>query len=164
MKKNLVILMAIAIVFAVGGVVYAASSTPQVNVSATISGLCTVSGSGTINFGTLNSIEHNAGVTATGVTAPSIYCVYTTPVTVTDDMGMHEAVSDTAPARMTDGSGHYINYAFTYDSSLTGEGPSVDIGDGGTGHLNLAASIPAGALTGAVPGSYTDVITLTISY
>jgi spore coat protein U-like protein len=161
MKKNIVILMAMAIVFVVASGVYAGESKPTVNVSATVISVCAVSGTGTINFGTLDPITNSGKVDATGVTAPSIKCAVSAPVTVTDDLGAHETGTQ---ARMTDGAGHYIPYDFTYNDSLTGEGPGVDIGDSATGHLMLAASIPAGGLSATPPNAYSDTITLTVSY
>jgi spore coat protein U-like protein len=59
----------------------------------------------------------------------------------------------------------YIPYTLTYNTSaLTGQGKSTDIGGSGAGNLAIVASIPAGALDNAPAGSYTDLVTLTITY
>ena len=58
----------------------------------------------------------------------------------------------------------YINYNFSFTSRLTGAGGTINIGGIGTRLLTMGATIPARALDNAPVGTYTDTITLTISY
>lgn len=160
MKKLMVVLAAVFMVLTMVSGSFAATKTDAIPVTATVTSNCTISG-GSIAFGSVDAVTDAAGKSAT-VTAPTINCTKGASVAVSDDMGANEAVAGTAPARMSDGSGNYINYSFSYTAALTGDGMGVahDIGD----DLALAASFAAGALDVAPAGSYSDTLTITITY
>jgi len=158
MKKSLVILAAMVMVFAmVSGAFAAGSKTDAIPVSATVATNCTISG-GSIAFGSVDAVTDATGKVAT-VVAPTINCTKGATVNVTNDDGGNELVAG-AP-RMKNGT-QYIAYTVTYASPLTGAdmGTTHDIG----GALTLAANIPAGALDAAAAGVYADIYTITIAY
>ena len=129
-----------------------------VNAGGTVLNTCAVTGSPALNFGTLDAATNAGGATAT-VTSPSIVCTMGDPVNVTSNGGLNYS----GTPRLTSGS-YYINYNFSFAGSFLGAGATMNIGGNGTGNLNMGATIPAGALDNAPAGTYTDTITLTISY
>lgn len=157
MKKYLFVFAAMLFVIGLTSGAYAGTKTDAVPVSATVAANCTITG-GSIAFGTVDAVTNASGATAT-VVNPTIKCTKGASVAVTDDMGANEASSGAAPARMKNGS-DYIEYAFTYTTPLTGMGMGNDIGS----TLSLAATIAAGKLDNAAAGSYSDTLTLTITY
>lgn len=135
------------------------ASLPVGSVTAAVQNSCSVSGSPSLNFGTLDAVT-NSGGSAASVISSSIMCTMGASVTVTNDGGLNYA----GTSRLIDSSSNYVNYNFTYNSPLTGAGGATDIGGSGAGHLGMSAAIPAGALDNAPAGIYTDTMTLTISY
>jgi large repetitive protein len=131
---------------------------PIGSVTATVMNVCSVNGSPALAFGALDAATNASGATAT-VTAPSIMCTMSDPVTVSNNGGLNYS----GTPRMKSGT-DYINYNFSSAGSLTGAGGTTDIGGSGAGHLALGATIPAGALDNVPAGTYNDTITLTISY
>ena len=159
MKKYLAVLTVMIFALGMTSMVYAGSKNDAVPVSATVAANCTISG-GSIAFGTLDAVTNSGGATAT-VTQPVIKCTKGASVAVTDDMGANEASSGVAPARMKKSdSSDYIEYAVTYATPLTGTGINSDIG----ATLTLAATIASGKLDDAPAGSYSDTLTLTVTY
>lgn len=157
MKKYLVVLASMLMVLAmVGGAWAAGSKTDAIDVSATVATNCTISG-GEIAFGTVDAVTDAGGKSAT-VIAPTIKCTKGASVAVTDDDGLYESGLN-AP-RMKNAGTDYLAYTVSYNASLTGQGMNTDIGNS----LNLTASLAAGALDDVPAGSYSDTLTITITY
>jgi spore coat protein U-like protein len=135
------------------------ASLPIGSVTGIVQDICSVSGSPALNFGTLDAITNASGAVAT-VTPPSLMCTMGSSVTVTSNGGLNFS----GTPRLKDASTNYINYSFGFTSPLSGAGGSTDIGGSGAGHLSMGATIPAGGLDNVPAGTYTDTITLTISY
>ena len=153
MKKYLVVLASMLMVLAMAGGASAGSKDGAIPVSATVATNCTISG-GSIDFGTVDAVTDAGGKSAT-VIAPTIKCTKGASVGVTDDGGTHFS---TTP-RMSDGT-NFLAYTVSYDTPLTGDGIKTDIGNS----LNLTASLAAGALDDVPAGSYSDTLTITITY
>ena len=135
------------------------ASLPVGSVSAAVINACAVAGSPSIGFGMLDGVTHAGGATAT-VAPPAIMCTRDASVSVSDNGGLHFS----GTPRMSDASGNYLPYGIQYSGSLTGLGGLTDIGGSGAGRLSLGASIPANSLDNVPAGTYSDTITLTISY
>jgi spore coat protein U-like protein len=138
----------------------AGSMNATVTASGTVQNVCTVTGSPALNFGAALDAVTNAGGAAAAVTPPALKCTTGDSVTVLEDYGVNKLGTQ---HRLKSGA-NYINYNFGFSSPLSGAGGTLDIGGSGAGHLAMDASIPAGALNNAPAGTYTDTITLTISY
>lgn len=150
------VLAAVMLMFAMTSSVLAAGSkTDAIPVSATVATNCTISG-GSIDFGTVDAVTDAGGKNAT-VTAPTIKCTKGASIAVTDDDGLYDA---SGTPRMSDGTTNYLAYSVSYSTPLTGAGMNSDIG----GSLNLSASLAANALDDVPAGSYSDTLTITITY
>jgi len=156
MKKYLVVLASMLMVLAMAGGASAGSKDGAIPVSATVATNCTISG-GSIDFGTVDAVTDAGGKSAT-VIAPTIKCTKGASVAVTDDDGLYESGLN-AP-RMKNAGTDYLAYTVSYNASLTGQGMNTDIGNS----LNLTASLAAGALDDVPAGSYSDTLTITITY
>jgi spore coat protein U-like protein len=119
---------------------------------------CSVTGSPSLNFGTLDAASNAGGATATAI-APTIMCTKGDAITVTNNGGLNFS----GTPRMKSGA-NYLNYNFNSASSMTGAGGTTNIGGNGTGNLNLGATISAGALDNVPAGAYSDTVTLTINH
>jgi len=119
---------------------------------------CSVTGSPSLNFGTLDAATNAGGATATAI-APTIMCTKGDAITVTNNGGLNYS----GTPRMKSGA-NYLNYNFNSASSMTGAGGTTNIGGNGAGNLNLGATISAGALDNVPAGAYNDTVTLTINY
>jgi spore coat protein U-like protein len=156
MKKLLAITAAVA-VMAMAGSAFAATQTTTVAVSASITGSCTVTSAGTIAYGALDPLAGGA-VTPT-VTQPVVKCTNGMPVAITDDMGVNEVVSGTAPPRMKANTTDFIAYAFAHAATANGAGPGTAL------NINLTAPVlPLVNYQNSAAGSYADTITLTMTF
>ena len=131
------------------------ASLPTGSVTGAVQNSCAVTGSGSLNFGTVDAVTHAGGAIASAA-LPSIVCTMGSPVSVTSDNGLNYSGS----LRMKDSAANYINYNLSFTTPLTGAGGLTNIG----GSLGLGATMPAGALDNAPAGMYSDTVTLTISY
>jgi len=136
----------------------ASSMTATVTASGTVINACSVTGSPALNFNTLDAVTNALGATAI-VTPLVIKCTMGDAVTVTSNGGLNYS----GTPRLKLGT-NYINYIFGFTSPLLGKGGIIDIGGSGAGNLAMNATIPARALDNAPAGTYTDTITLTITY
>lgn len=124
---------------------------------------CSADSNGVIDFGTLDGVTNAGGATAMVTTAPTIYCSngYTYAVTA---FGANGGTNTGSGYRLTNGT-DYIAYSFSYTTPITGRGNATSIGGSTrTTDLNMTASMAAGALDNAPEGTYSDTITLTISF
>jgi len=145
------VLMALA-VLAAGGAAWAVDTT-TVAVSATVSGTCSFSNTGSITF----ALDPSTGGDVPGVvTQPVFLCTRNTNYTISDDLGSHELG---AVLRMehTTIPGEFIPYTFTYTATGTGNGAAAPI------TMNIASTVQGGTYDSALAGSYADTVTLTIN-
>lgn len=132
---------------------------PAGSVTANVQTICAASGSSLIDFGTLDAMTHAGGAVA-AVTPPVLVCTKDASVNITGNGGLHYS----GTPRLRDASINYIHYTVNFTNTLTGAGGATDIGGSGPGKLSLSADISAGALDNAPEGTYTDTVTLTITY
>jgi len=142
-----------------------ALGTHQVNVSASVLGICVViDASSTLAFGTLNPATGGT-VNATGSSA-SFRCTQGQTFTITSDDGLNESAAGGANNRMrltgATGAGctnafECIRYTLTHTSTGTGTGLLNNISFAVTGSTGIVD------YQSAAVGSYTDTVTLTVS-
>lgn len=162
-KKSLVLLPALLMsALATAGT---ASNTFQVN--ATVVSACTVSGS-VMNFG--SSIDPLAAATPLDATSTlSVQCTNTTPYTVALNAGSNAGGASNFSNRTMKSGSNSLGYQLYLDagrSSVWGDGTASSTvsgtGTGSTQSLTIYGRLPS--LANVVPGSYTDTVTVTISY
>lgn len=164
MKKTLPMLLAALLpVLAQAGT---ASNTFQV--TATVTSACTVSGT-TLNFG--SSIDPLAAATPLDATSTlSVLCTNTTPYTVALNAGANAGGASNFASRTMKSGANSLGYQLYLDSgrsSVWGDGTassstSAGTGTGSTQTLTIYGRLPS--LANVVPGSYTDTVTVTVSY
>ena len=145
---------------------FAGSATANLNVSASVAAVCTIS-TGPVAFGAYDPVIANAAADLNGTGTVTVACTKGTAATV--DLGNGGNFS-AGSRRMSSGS-DFLNYALYKDAARTqvwGSGLA-----GGTTYTYNAASKAATAVTvyGRVPqaqdvtaGSYSDVVLATINY
>lgn len=142
------------------------SSTFQVN--ATVVSACTVTGS-LLNFG--SSIDPlSAAVPLDASSQLTVQCTNTTPYSVALSAGLNAGgAANFASRTMKNGtySMAYQLYTDSARSTVWGDGtasssPVTGTGSGSSQTLTIHGRIPS--LSGAVPGTYTDTVTVTITY
>ena len=137
-------------------------------VQATVISSCTVAGT-SLNFG--SSID--ALATATPLDASStlsVVCTNTTPYTVALNAGSNAGGASNFGARTMKSGSNTLGYQLYLDSgrsSVWGDGTASSSTSGGTGtgstqSLTIYGRLPS--LVNVVPGSYTDTVTVTVSY
>lgn len=147
----------------VGGGAYAATATTTFTVSATIAATCIINSAGNLNFGAQGVLSANVDQTST----ISVQCTNTTPYTVGLDPGTGSGAT-VAVRKLTNG-GATINYSLYSDSgrsTVWGETVSTDTvagtGNGAAQSLTVYGRIPA--QTTPAPNTYSDTITVTVTY
>ncbi|MBN9206916.1 spore coat U domain-containing protein [Methylibium petroleiphilum] len=146
----------------------AGTATGSFQVQATVASACTVSGS-LLNFG--GSIDPL--VSAVPIDASStltVRCTNTTPYTVALDAGIHAGGAAVFGNRNMSNGAQTIGYQLYLDAGRAtvwgnGTASSSTVPGTGTGSnqsLTIYGRLPS--LTGVVPGSYSDTVTVTISY
>lgn len=137
-------------------------------VSATVISACTVSGT-TLNFG--NSIDPLAAATPLDTTSTlTVQCTNTTPYAVALSAGANAGGATNFAARAMKSGSHLLGYQLYLESSRStvwGDGTSSSSTHAGTGSgsnqtVTVFGRVPS--LSGVVPGSYTDTVTVTITY
>jgi spore coat protein U-like protein len=142
-----------------------ASNTFQV--TATISSSCTVSGS-TLNFG--SAIDPLAAATPLDATSTlTVVCTNTTPYTVALNAGINAGGASNFTARTMKSGANTLGYQIYLDSgrsTVWGDGTAsstkAGTGTGSAQSLTVYGRIPS--LANVIPGSYTDTVTVTVSY
>ncbi|HKB79434.1 MAG TPA: spore coat U domain-containing protein [Thermoanaerobaculia bacterium] len=165
MKRTVLSLIVLAVlVFSVP--VFAASATANLNVSASVSAVCTITTS-PVAFGAYDPVSANASTDLTAQGAVNVACTKGTAATI--DLGTGGSFSG-GTRRMASGT-DFLNYSLFQDAALTqvwGSG----IAGGATANYNAASkSVTAVTVYGMVPqaqdvtvGSYADVVLATINY
>lgn len=136
-------------------------------VTATINSACTVSGS-TLNFG--SAIDPLATATPIDATSTlSVRCTNTTPYTVALNAGSNAGGASAFGARAMKSGSNTLAYQLYLDSgrgTVWGDGTAsstyAGTGTGSTQSLTVYGRLPS--LAGVVPGSYTDTVTVTVTY
>jgi spore coat protein U-like protein len=166
MKKIILIVAAIAIVLAMAGGAYAASISPTVSVTGTVSGICKAGTAGVMAF-SIPDPSAPGPISAT-VTDATVFCTNTSAFTVTAaSLNKGGAAATCAsPGGITgtlkDASANVMNYTFTCG---TAGGTGQGFGAGKDRALSLAGSIASAAyINAAASSTYADTVTLTITY
>ncbi len=164
MMKKLPLLLAVLL----PQMALAASTGNTFSVQATIISSCTVAGTA-LNFG--SSIDALATATPLDATSTlSVVCTNTTPYTVALNAGSNAGGASNFGARAMKSGSNTLGYQLYLDSgrsSVWGDGTassstSSGTGTGSTQSLTIYGRLPS--LANVVPGSYTDTVTVTVSY
>ncbi|WP_293780090.1 spore coat U domain-containing protein [uncultured Oxalicibacterium sp.] len=150
------------------GMSWSATANNTFQVTATVISSCTVSGT-TLNFG--NSIDPFSATTPLDSTSTlTVACTNTTPYTVALNAGTHAGGATNFSARAIQNGSSTLGYQLYSDSNRStvwgngsnSSGQVSGTGSGSNQSLTIYGRLPS--LTGAVPGSYTDTVTVTITY
>jgi len=141
----------------------AATATSSFTVSITIAATCTINSASTLNFGNQGILSTNVDQTST----IQVTCTNTTPYNIGLDAGTGTGATVTT-RKMTSG-GATVNYTLYSDSGRTtiwgntvGTNTVAATGNG-TGQ-NYTAYGRVSSQTTPAPGTYTDTITVTVTY
>ncbi len=156
--KGLVALMAAA----GAGSAQAATATGSMNVQITILASCDVVSASDLNFGSTAAIASAIDQTST----ITVKCSSTTPYNVGISLG--SGGGSTSARRLVNG-GNFVTYALYRDSGRTqlwGDTVGTDTvsGTGSGANQSLTVYGRVGAQTVPPPGTYTDVVTVTVTY
>ena len=141
----------------------AAIATGNFTSQITITATCTVETTNTLDFGSNGLLTANIDVTATF----DVLCSNTTPY----DIGLNEGTTagGTTTTRLMDNAGTTVSYQMFSDPGLTtnwGDTVPTDtvagIGNGSTQTLTIYGRVPPQA--SVAPATYTDLVTITITY
>ena len=150
------------------GAVAAGTVTNTFNISATLISACSVSGA-TLSFGTaVNPLSTAVPLDATSTL--SVQCTNTTAYAVALNAGTNAGGASNFGGRAMASGANSIGYQLYSDtgrSTVWGDGSNSSstvsgTGSGSTQTLTIYGRVPS--LSGAVPGSYSDTVTVTVSY
>ena len=147
---------------------WSATAVGSFQVTATILSSCNVTGT-TLNFGS-NIDPISASVPLDSSSTLSVTCSNTTPYSVALNAGTNAGGATNFSSRNIKNGTHTLGYQLYTDSGRTsvwGDGTSSTntapgTGSGSAQSINIYGRLPS--LSGAVPGAYTDTVTVTISY
>jgi spore coat protein U-like protein len=147
---------------------WSATAVGSFQVTATILSSCNVTGT-TLNFGS-NIDPISASVPLDSSSTLSVTCSNTTPYSVALNAGTNAGGSTNFSSRSIKNGTHTLGYQLYTDSgrsSVWGDGTSSTntapgTGSGSAQSINIYGRLPS--LSGAVPGAYTDTVTVTITY
>ena len=160
---------ALAAWLALGGAsVHAGTATGSITVSATVVSSCIVSGA-TLNFGAAID-PTSASVPIDSSTSITVVCTATTPYAVALNAGVNAGGASNFGARAVKNglkSLGYQLYADALHTTVWGDGTSASatqpgVGTGSNQSLTVYGRLPS--VTGAIPGTYTDTVTVTVTY
>ncbi|OWQ86968.1 hypothetical protein CDN99_19925 [Roseateles aquatilis] len=146
----------------------ATTATNTFQVTATITSSCNVSGS-TLNFG--SAIDPLAtGVPLDATSTLTVTCSNTTPYAVSLNAGANAGGASNFTSRTMKSGSNTLGYQLYLDSGRTtvwGDGTASSstkssTGTGSAQSISVYGRIPS--LSGVVPGTYTDTVTVTITY
>jgi len=148
---------------ACAGAAHAATSTTTMTVQLTITATCTVNSATTLNFGTQGILATNVDQTST----IQITCTNTTPYNIGLDAGTGTGAT-VATRKMTSGA-NTVNYTLYSNSGRTtvwgntiGTDTVAATGNGAAQSYTVYGRVPAQAAP--APGTYSDTITVTVTY
>jgi spore coat protein U-like protein len=162
MKRVMLSTAIVMIAIAMGGSVFAGTLSPTVSVSGTVLEVCTGGTGGVLAFGNIDPSA--AGPLSATPTEAYVKCTYGTDFSVAAaSTNKGDPAASCAGAgitgRLKDAGTNTMDYAFTCTGSGTGDG---FLGSGVA--LGLGASIASAEYGDAPAGSYSDNVTLTITY
>lgn len=136
---------------------YAATATTTFNVTATVPTSCSVSAGGDLAFGSYTGTQIDAATTV------SVTCTNST----TYNVGLNNGANYSVPnRRMKANTSDYLNYGLYSDGGRTTAWDDTTTvagtGNGSAQSLNVYGRLPAGQAL--FTGSYTDLITVTVTY
>jgi spore coat protein U domain-containing protein, fimbrial subunit CupE1/2/3/6 len=146
---------------------HAATALGNFQVTATVVSSCNVSGS-TLNFG--SSIDPlSASVPLDATSTLTVQCTNTTLYSVALDAGSNAGGAANFGARAVKNGSRTLGYQLYTDTGRTtvwgnGTGSSTVAGTGSGSNQSLTIYGRLPSLAGAVPGGYTDTVTVTITY
>jgi spore coat protein U-like protein len=162
-KRRLGLIGILATACLLGSAQATTTTTSTFQVSVTLAATCTINSASALTF-------PNSGVLATNVDQSStiqVTCTTSTPYTIGLDAGT--GTGATVAVRKLTGGGSTVNYTLYSDSSHTtvwGNTPPTDTvagtGNGTSQSFTVFGRIPP--QTTPAPGTYTDTITVTVSY
>jgi spore coat protein U-like protein len=156
---------AIAACFFIAGVEssYAATATATMTVQMTITATCLVNSASTLNFGTQGVLSANVDQTST----IQVTCTNTTPYNIGLNVGTGTGAT-VATRKLTSGA-TTVNYTLYSNSTRTtlwgntvGTDTSAATGNGAAQSYTVYGRVPPQAAP--APGTYTDTITVTVTY
>jgi len=155
--------LAACLLAASGDSLDAATSTATMTVQMTITATCTVNSASTLNFGTQGVLAVNVDQTST----IQLTCTNTTPYNVGLDAGTGTGAT-VATRKMTSGA-NTVNYTLYSNSGRTtvwgntvGTDTVAATGNGSAQSYTVYGRVPPQAAP--APGTYTDTITVTVTY
>jgi spore coat protein U domain-containing protein, fimbrial subunit CupE1/2/3/6 len=148
---------------ATNGNAQAATATTSFQVQLTIEAQCLINSASTLSFGTQGVLSANVDQTST----IQVQCTDTTTYTIGLDAGT--GVGATVATRKLTGGGSTINYSLYTNSGRTsvwgttiGSDTVASTGTGAAQSFTVYGRIPA--QTTPTPATYTDTITVTVTY
>jgi spore coat protein U-like protein len=155
--------LAALFLIALGSPLYAATATSTMTVQMTITATCLVNSASTLNFGTQGVLSTNVDQTST----IQVTCTNTTPYNVGLDAGTGTGAT-VANRKMTSGA-TTVNYTLYSNSTRTtvwgntvGTDTVAATGNGAAQSYTVYGRVPTQAAP--APGTYTDTITVTVTY
>jgi spore coat protein U-like protein len=162
MRRRGVTCVAIALA-ATNGSAQAATATTSFQVQLTIEAQCLINSASTLSFGTQGVLSANVDQTST----IQVQCTDTTPYTIGLDAGT--GAGATVATRKLTGGGSTINYSLYTNAGRTsvwgttiGSNTVASTGTGAAQSFTVYGRIPA--QTTPAPATYTDTITVTVTY
>lgn len=146
----------------------AGSATGNFQVTATLVASCNISGS-VLNFG--SGIDPLAAAVPIDASSTlTVQCTNTTPYSVSLNAGVNAGGASVFGSRAVKSGAHLVGYQLYLDTgraTVWGDGSASSSTVSGTGSgsnqsLTIYGRLPS--LSGAVPGSYTDTVTVTVNY
>jgi spore coat protein U-like protein len=161
-------LSALCLAMALAPASHAGTVSGNFQVQATVVSACLVSAT-MLNFG--NSIDPTvASVPVDATTTMTVICTSTTPYNIALNAGVNAGGASNFATRTIKTGAHTLGYQLYLDAghaTVWGDGTATTSQLAGTGigsnqTLTIYGRMPS--LTGAVPGTYTDTVTVTVTY
>jgi spore coat protein U-like protein len=155
--------LAAPFLIAFGNPLYAATATSTMTVQMTITATCLVNSASALNFGTQGVLSTNVDQTST----IQVTCTNTTPYNIGLDAGTGTGAT-VATRKMTSGA-NTVNYTLYSNSTRTtvwgntvGTDTVAATANGAAQSYTVYGRVPPQAAP--APGTYTDTITVTVTY
>ena len=152
-----------AVLIASGNAAHAATATTTFSVQMTVTATCTINSASTLNFGTQGVLATNVDQTS----AIQVTCTNTTPYNIGLNAGTGTGAT-VATRKLTSGA-NTVNYTLYSNSTRTtvwgntvGTDTVAATGNGSAQSYTVYGRVPP--QTAPAPGTYTDTITVTVTY
>jgi spore coat protein U-like protein len=167
MRRSLPLLLITAALVGLIGVARGGTATNTLTSQTTVSSACNVSGS-TLAFG--SAINPIGAGPVNGTSTLTIECTATTAYTVALSAGSNAGGAANFSTRKMINGAYTLGYQLYVDGARTsvwgnstgGSTVYSGVGSGGVQSVTIYGQVPS--LTGAVPGAYTDTVTVTVTY